>query len=572
MTKGSSRRHARAEGARHFETGARLLKVGKNRDALKSLLDAARLLPDDADILAQLGIAYMLTGRLRQAIDTLRRAVTLRPDAGHVRGRLGAALQAVGDYEAAIAECREAVRLSPELTEAHCRLADMFLQKGRRSEAVEAYERAAALTPGTLDAHLMRSTAYLAMERFGEAEHELREALAIDPSNALALQSLAWVLQATGNPHEAGASYERVIELDPLNAGSYQGLARSRKFTETDRPWIGRILARLENTDWQRKFPPIVADEKLMTFHFALGKIMDDLGDYAEAMHHFDAANQMRRRLGSFDRLTIEQRVDRLTRRFTPEFFAKHKALGNDDPTPVLIVGLPRSGTSLVERVLSSHPQVRGRGELDFWIERGPLWAEAEPAALAKVAGQLSGDYLRVLREQSSDVLRVTDKMPFNFFWVGLAHLLFPNALVVHCRRHPVDTCLSIYMTQFTAVWDFASGLGELTSYFRLYRRLMDHWRIVIPPDRLIEVDYEKLVAEPEATARSLVAFSGLEWNSACLHPERSRQVVSTASVWQARQPIYQSSVARWRHYEPWIRELRELLEPREEGRHADTE
>jgi hypothetical protein len=153
--------------------------------------------------------------------------------------------------------------------------------------------------------------------------------------------------------------------------------------------------------------------------------------------------------------------------------------------------------------------------------------------------------------------------MPFNFFWVGLVHMLFPNARIVHARRSPVDTCFSIYATAFTATWGFASSPEDLAWYHRRYVRLVEHWRTVIPSDRLLDVDYEDLVAEPEETARQLIAFTGLEWDAACLRPEDNRDAVRTASSWQARQPIYQSSVGRWRHYEPWIGELRALLSRR---------
>jgi len=230
------------------------------------------------------------------------------------------------------------------------------------------------------------------------------------------------------------------------------------------------------------------------------------------------------------------------------------------DETPVLIVGLPRSGSTLLERIVSSHPMAHGCGELDFWNDRGPMWAHADLDRLAKAADQIRADYVRVLRRGAPRAVRATDKMPSNFFWVGLVHLLFPKARIILSRRNPVDTCLSIYTTPFAATWGFASSLGDLAAYQRLHQRLMDHWRAVIPSDRLLEVDYEDVVGEPEKTARRLIAFCGLAWDPACLRPEENRDAVRTASSWQARQPIYRSSVERWRRYEPWIGELRTLL------------
>jgi tetratricopeptide (TPR) repeat protein len=560
VTKGSKRRQARAESARLIETAERLLKAGKNAEAVKTVVTASRLAPNDPEILAHLGWTYLRVGGLHPAVTALRRSIALRPNVAEVHVHLGRALEALADYEAAIIAYREAVALDPELAGAHGRLADLLHQKGRRSEAAVSYERAGALMPpGSSTARLQRAKALFATDRFDEAERELRGVLLADPSNTEALHMLGRMVLTAGNLAEASAMFERLVELDPAAGSAYQGLVSSRRFTEADRPWISRILSQLESVDWHKRLAPVDAERQLMAFHFALGKILDDLGDYAGAMKHFDAANAARRKLGPFNSEAIERRVERLSARYTQEFFAKHSALGDPDPTPILIVGLPRSGTSLLERVLSSHPRVRGCGELDFWNDRGPKWAEAEPTLLANVAESFRADYLRLLRGGNPDVLRATDKMPFNFFWVGLAHLLFPKAVIVHCRRNPIDTCLSIYTTSFMAIWDFASRLEDLVAYYRLYQRLVDHWRTVIPSDLWIDVDYEDVVGDPERIARSLVSFCGLEWDAACLHPELNRQAVATASAWQARQPIYRSSVERWRRYEPWIVELKQL-------------
>jgi tetratricopeptide (TPR) repeat protein len=371
---------------------------------------------------------------------------------------------------------------------------------------------------------------------------------------------LGRLLQEAGRFDEASASFEQAIAIDPWQANAYHGLVSSRRFTEADRPWVARILARLEAGGWQQRFAPAIAEHRRMMLHFAVGKAFEDLGDYADAMTHFDAANRVRRQLSRFNRDEIERRTEALIARYTPEFFSDHSWMGHDDGTPVLIVGMPRSGTTLLERIVSSHPQVRGCGELTFWSERGPTWANAAPERLAKARHKLHAAYLRTLQRDAPGAIRATDKMPFNFFWLGLVHLLFPNARIVHSRRSPIDTCLSIYTTPFTAAWGFTSAPGDLVSYYRLYRRIMAHWRTVIPSDRLLDVDYEAVVSAPEKAARRLMTFCGVDWDSACLRPEQNRDAVRTASHWQVRQPIYSSSVERWRRYEPWIGELRDLL------------
>jgi hypothetical protein len=178
----------------------------------------------------------------------------------------------------------------------------------------------------------------------------------------------------------------------------------------------------------------------------------------------------------------------------------------------------------------------------------------------AEVVSSLAKDYLTLLRGINPHARRVTDKMPSNFHWAGLIHLAFPRARIVHCRRNPIDTCVSIYSHSFEEMWDFASDRGDLAFYYRQYQRLMEHWRAVLPPDRFFEVDYEELTADPELLTRQLIQFCGLEWDNACLRPQDNERAVKTSSLWQARQPVYRSSVERWRNYEPWIGELRELL------------
>ncbi len=213
------------------------------------------------------------------------------------------------------------------------------------------------------------------------------------------------------------------------------------------------------------------------------------------------------------------------------------------------------------------HPDVGAGDELNFWNDRGAFWhrsgaAGNEASFLAKAAA----DYLAVLHDIAPKASRVTDKMPFNFIWAGIIHLTFPNATIIHCRRAAVDTALSIHQTHFHHTLAFPTGGAELVAYFRNYQRLMNHWRNVLPADRLIEVDYEELTRAPEPIIRRIISACGLTWHDACLHPELNLRAVKTPSKWQTRQPIYRSSVERWRRYEPWLGPLRELVEEKSAG------
>jgi hypothetical protein len=299
-----------------------------------------------------------------------------------------------------------------------------------------------------------------------------------------------------------------------------------------------------------------------LRIHLAIGKAAEDLGDYALAMQHFDAADAARQSFVSFDPAAVSIEIDRLIARFTPELIARASELGSRDATPVLIIGMPRSGTTLVEQIVSIHPEAAAGGELHFWNQRGTAWhgsgaTDIEPPFLAQAAA----DYLGFLRAIAPKAARVTDKMPFNFLWAGLIHLAFPRATIIHCRRAAVDTALSIHQTYFNSSLAFPTGGAKLVEYFHDYQRLVDHWRSVLPADRFIEVDYEELTRESEPVIRRIIAACGLAWHDACVRPECNPRAVNTPSKWQARQPIFRTSVGRWRRYEPWLGPLRALVD-----------
>jgi tetratricopeptide (TPR) repeat protein len=414
--------------------------------------------------------------------------------------------------------------------------------------------RRAAAAGGNSFSRLGKARALLIEDRNQEAELALRETLAADPMNAMTYDLLGNLHSDFGRFDQARACFERAIAIAPLLAGSYYDLVRCRPVTSNDDGLLQAMQAALAT-------PGLEAGQRLR-LHLAIGKAAEDLGDYALAMQHFDAADAVRRGSVSFDSAAFSTEIDRLIARCTPELMARAPELGSPDATPVLIIGMPRSGTTLVEQIVSMHPEVGAGGELHFWNQRGAEWhrsvaAGNETPFLAKAAA----DYLGVLRAIAPRAARVTDKMPFNFLWAGLIHMAFPRATIIHCRRVAIDTALSIHQTHFRPGLAFPTGGAELVAYFRDYQRLIDHWRSVLPADRLIEVDYEDLTRAPEPVIRRIIAACGLAWDDACLRPESNPRAVNTPSKWQARQPIYRTSVARWRRYEPWLGPLRALVD-----------
>jgi tetratricopeptide (TPR) repeat protein len=525
------------------------LRTGRPADAIAPLRDAALLQPSNANIQHDLGLACLEVGRIPDAIAALQRAVASNPRYTDAHFRMGIALEKLGDIGGALAAYDRATQLLPSLTEAWFRAGALVYTLGHVAEAIGCFRRAAATGGRSSFGRLGEARALVIEDRNQEAEQVLREMLVADPRNAMAYDLLGSVLSELGRFDEARACFERTVAITPLLAGSYYDLVRCRPVTNDDN-LLQAMQAALST-------PGLELGQR-QRLHLAIGKAAEDLGDYALAMQHFDAADAVRRGATSFDSAAFSVEIDRLIAYCSAEFIARASELGSSDATPVLIVGMPRSGTTLVEQIVSMHPEVRAGGELNFWNQRGMSWQRKdEDAFLVKAAA----DYLGVLRAVAPTAARVTDKMPFNFLWAGLIHVAFPRATIIHCRRAAIDTSLSIHQTHFHPTMPFPTGGAELVAYFRSYQRLVEHWRRVLPADRFIEVEYEDLTRAPEPAIRRIIAACGLAWNESCRRPESNPRAVKTPSKWQTRQPIYRTSVARWRRYEPWLGPLRALVD-----------
>ena len=531
-----------------------LLKAGRPADAIAPLRQAALLQPSNPIIQHDLGLACLEAGSVADAIAAFQLAVAGNPRYADAYFRLGIALEKLGDTGGALVAYDRATQLLPTLTEAWFRAGALVYTLGHREEAIGCFRRAAATGGNTTFGRLGKARALLTEDRNQEAEQVLRRTVARDPGNAMAHDLLGNLLSEYGCFDEARKCFERAIAIAPLLAGCYYDLVRCRPVTRDHDGLLQRMEAALAT--------PGLEAAQLVRLHLALGKAADDLGDYALAMQHFDAADSVRRLSLSFDSAAFAIEIDRLIARCTPEWIARAHELGSSDATPVFVLGMPRSGTTLVEQIISNHPQAGAGGELHFWNERGAAWHRSGALATeASFFARAAADYLGILRAIAPKASRVTDKMPFNFLWAGLIHMAFPRATIIHCRRAAVDTALSIHQTHFHPSLAFPTGGDELVMYFRGYQRLIDHWRRVLPVDRFIEVDYEELTRAPEPVIRQIIASCGLAWHDACLRPESNPRAVNTPSKWQARQPIYRSSVARWRRYEPWLGALRALVD-----------
>ena len=531
---------------------ATLLRAGQAAEAIAPLTEASDLQPHNAIIQHDLGLACLEAGRQPEAVAALRRAVSCDPQYADAYFRLGIALEQLGDSRSAIAAYDRATALQPSLTEAWFRAGALVHSMGHIREAIGCFRRAASSKPKSALGRLGAARVLLAEERSAEAERHLRAMLSADQGNAEAHDLLGNLLAESGRFEEARKSFTQAVAGAPHMAGSYYDLVRCRPVTAADGALVARIRDALST--------PGLETESRLRVHLALGKAADDLGDYQLAMQHFDAADALRPMSVAFDCDVFESGIDRLIEATAPSVMARAPQLGSRNQTPILIVGMPRSGTTLVEQIVASHPSSHGAGELNFWNECGAAWLKAGAGGTeAKFLRDAATDYLRLLKSVGRKSVRVTDKMPFNFLWAGLIHLAFPQAVIIHCRRAAIDTALSIHQTLFHSNLAFPTGGAKLVRYFRSYEKLTSHWRQVLPPDRFVEVSYEDLTRDPASEIRRIIACCGLPWDEACLHPERNPRPVKTPSKWQTRQPIYRNSVERWRRYEAWLGPLSEL-------------
>lgn len=516
----------------HFNLGSTLLDAGQTEEAVASLEEAVALLPNYVDALINLGSAYNEQGQFEKAVPPLARALEGDPASASTHRNLGHALEELDRHERAALHYREALRLGPDSADLRTRLADC-----------------------------LRET-----DRFTEALAEAEQALALDPEYAPALVAVGNVYKNQGRHNEALVAYRRALALDPRLPGAYLSLAAVKRFRPEDED-LRRMEGLAASLDEEVKALP--------GLHFALGKIYGDCQDYERSFRHYAEGNRLRRAKIDYDGGGRSRRVEELMEVFTPELFAQHAPLGSESALPVFILGMPRSGTTLTEQIISSHPRAVGAGELpDFTRMSNTLQTflgdpAPYPRCVARLTGKVARDFQQVYlerlrRDAGEETLRVTDKMPGNFLYLGLIGLLFPRARVIHVRRHPIDNCLSIFFQSFNDAHGYAFDLRELGLYYRDYERLMAHWRRVLP-NPLLEFPYEDLVADQEAASRRLIGFCGLPWDDACLHFHETERAVHTASHWQVRQPIYRSSVERWRRYDEFLGPLKEALGWREE-------
>jgi tetratricopeptide (TPR) repeat protein len=550
----------------HTNLGQLLLEHYDTERALVHCREAARLCPNKPEAQNNLGNVLRERGQLAEAKTCYREALQLNPDLALTYSNIGQALQEEGQLHDAVAWYREALRREPNSARIVCNLASALEEQENYDTAVNQYRLALRLKPDYAEARNGLGFVLHEQGKFPEAVAEYREVLRLKPDFATGYCNLGNILEELGSFDEALTAFRDAIRRDPNHVGAYSLMATMLRgrLPDEDLAAIRRLLA------W-----PHMAPAKRLALHFGIAHVLDAKGAYDEAALHLKEGNGLCLKLWetqgkAYDPNAHADLVTSLIGGFTPEFFTRTPGFGLDTEAPVFIVGLPRSGTTLTEQILASHSQVHGAGELIFARDS----YDALPRALGRtdspveglahvgpaVTRQLGDWHLSRLRELAPDAPRVVDKMPENYLFLGWLCTLFPGAKIVHCRRDLRDVAVSCWMTNFRNI-RWAADPDHIAARFHDYRRLMDHWRAVLPVP-VFEVDYEDTVADLESVARRLVAWCGLEWEPQCLAFHQTTRPIRTASVMQVRQPVYTRSVARWKNYEPALGKLFQQLEP----------
>jgi tetratricopeptide (TPR) repeat protein len=619
--------------ARHFQALYRLglvrMQQGRFGDAVSLFRRAVKVERRSAHAQLHLGAALTGTENYEEAIRHYKKALALKPDAPEIHNNIGHALQALGRVEQAITHFEKALAINPRYPEASLNLGTALAVLERHQEAVAHFEAAIANKPNYVEAHKSLAKVLGVIERYQDAAHHyekvlalrphdveartglgdvlhwldrpdeaiaqyeevlataptfsnalnslgnelhllgrskegvtfLRRALAINPSDLRTNSDLGSALIALGDFDEARAFLEKAIALSPHKAGCYDSLARCGRMTTED-PHFAAMRELAAN-------PASLSESEQIDLHFALGKAFADTGDQRQSFDHILAANALMRRHINFDEAKWLEQFERIRNIFTAQLLRDKAGLGDPSELPIFIFGLPRSGTTLIEQILASHPKVFGAGELRDMTNlaarigglEGPSDPDFVPTISADELRQLGANYVEAVRRKAAKAARITDKMPGNFRLAGLIHLALPNARMIHARRDLRDVAFSCFSLHFAVGHQYTYDLAELGRHCCAYAQLMQHWRAVLPEGAMLEVQYEELVADLEHQARRIVAHCGLDWDDACLSFYKTERSVRTASATQVRRPIYQSSIGRWRPHEARLQPLLKELE-----------
>jgi len=466
---------------------------------------------------------------------------------------LGAALSKMGKYADAEQRFRQAVSRAPDYPEASCNLGNVLRWMGSLEESEFWLRRALKTKPTYVDARVGLGLTLVLLGRTRDARSRFEKVLKSTPQHADALLGMCQVAKMEGRFSEAEVLIRQVLEKNPKMTGAWAVFATLRKMTPADSDWL-RNATELAASG--------VTPLEEADLRFSIGKYFDDIGEFDKAFRSFEAANALLRSFAlKYDPKGRDEVVDHLIHAYSKDVNAGIGEGASPSSKPVFVLGMPRSGASLTEQILASHPSVKGAGGLQFWsgVTRQRL-AEIRAGLLdLPTRKKLAEDYLQLLEKRTGDALRIIDRTTSNADCIGMIHSVFPNARFIFMERDPIDTCLSCYFQHFLAAMSFSTDLSDLAHYYRAHRKLVQHWQSVLPADRMLVVRYEDLVQDPETWTRKMLDFLELEWNERCLSFHENERPVAANSTWQVRQKLYTDSIGRWQAYKKFIGPLKAL-------------
>ncbi len=576
-----------------YDRGRELHQKTKLSAAERAYKKAIKINPKFVEAHNNLGNVLVDRGRLKEAAGAYRKALKLRPDHPMLLNNLGNALQLQGENEKAIEYFRKALALDRNYADAYNNLGNALKAIDILDGAVDSYLMAIKLDSVNKEARIGLGSVYRKMEKFDEAITQFQKVIEIDPNHKAAYYGLGFAFYKDGNTDEAITHYRKVIEIDPNHKNAYFGLANAmsdigyiEKAVEYHRKVIEiqpddadayRMLSAIkkftENDNDLRIMESLftakgISDEQKMSLAFGLSKAYEDLQEYEKAMEMTLEANRLKHKSVNFSISDTKEHFNQIKNTFSESFFNTREAAGNQDPTPIFILGMPRSGTSLTEQILASHPDVFGASELTALSK---LAKQFDKETSGKIGAKgianmnsddfqvLGGEYISEIRKYSPNVRYITDKMPHNFLHIGFIKTILPCAKIVHCTRDPMDNCLSIFKNYFGEGHSYSYDMTDLGRYYKLYQDLMEFWRVTLP-GFIYELRYEALVADQENETRKLLEYCNLPWDDACLDFHKTRRRVHTISNAQVRRPIYKGSVGLWKQYEEQLAPLQNSI------------
>jgi tetratricopeptide (TPR) repeat protein len=547
----------------HIHCGIAYRMLKNYEKAIACLHIALNLDKTNAKAFHILGVIHAEMEDFNRALHCLECATGLAPDNPVYRVCFANVLEKASlEYEAGL-QYHLACESNPNYFDGFNLYGAHLLKNRRHDEALECFEHAKLLAPQDLEIFDQLGHTYLGMGDTDAALDKFNAALLIEPERWSSLHGVGKVYQETGKSDAAMDIANKMMMIDGDLPTGYL-LQSSIKKSHPDDKLAEHLLKFSNQAD-------LKAETKIIA-NFALGKVFDDHKNYADAFKYYAIGNALKNKTLNYSKEEDKAKFTKLVEFFRADFFKEHEYLGIESDSPVVIVGMPRSGTTLTEQIISSHPKVIGAGEVDFWGRAAsavPLRLttntpypdclnEMKPEQAKDIANMYESTLQKIAGPKTKPT-HITDKMPHNFLNVGLVALLFPNVKIIHTKRDPVDTCLSIYFQNFNTAHPYAFDLSNLGFHYKQYERIMRHWHEVLP-GRIMDINYEDTISDPEFWSRKLIDHIGLEWDDACLAPHKLERSVKTASHWQVRQPIYKTSIQRWKNYEKFLEPLIEAL------------